>query len=321
MPYVTPENIKLAKQVDLLSYLQSCEPMELVRFSRDTYTTRTHDSIKISNGKWYWWSQGIGGRSALDYLIKVNGLSFTEAVETLAGKSISIGQKEPEQSKPKPNRLLLPHRHSNNDKVIKYLCSRGIDFEIVQYCIDNGYIFESQPCHNAVFVGMDGFGTPRYAAYHGTGTKRFLGDADGSDKHFSFRLASNISDTVHIFECATDLLSYATILKMNGEDWRNENLLSLAGVYQPQKDITKSKVPKALEGFLNDHPVKRVVFHLDNDPIGRKATEAISMVLPDKYEKVNEPPPKGKDFNDYLCICLGWPIYQNYGKGESRDER
>ena len=31
-----------------------------------------------------WWSGGIGGRSALDYLIKVKEYSFLEAVELLA---------------------------------------------------------------------------------------------------------------------------------------------------------------------------------------------------------------------------------------------
>jgi len=69
MPYVTPEQIKSAKRMDLLTYLQHYEPQELVRFSGNVYTTCSHDSLKISNGKWCWWSRGIGGRSALDYLI------------------------------------------------------------------------------------------------------------------------------------------------------------------------------------------------------------------------------------------------------------
>lgn len=42
-------------EVELLTYLQDCEPEELVRFSGQTYRTHTHDSLKISNGK------GIGG--------------------------------------------------------------------------------------------------------------------------------------------------------------------------------------------------------------------------------------------------------------------
>ena len=87
MPYIPPEVVEQARQIDLLTYLQSCEPQELVRISGNNYTTRTHDSLKISNGKWIWWSRGIGGRSALDYLIKVRGYSFIEAVEIIAGQA------------------------------------------------------------------------------------------------------------------------------------------------------------------------------------------------------------------------------------------
>ncbi len=32
-----------------------------------------------------WWSRGIGGKSALDYLIKVRGMYFVEAVRTIMG--------------------------------------------------------------------------------------------------------------------------------------------------------------------------------------------------------------------------------------------
>lgn len=71
MPYVSPDDILKAKEMDLLTYLQTYEPNELVRISPHTYCTREHDSLKISNGKWHWFSRGIGGKSALDYLIKV----------------------------------------------------------------------------------------------------------------------------------------------------------------------------------------------------------------------------------------------------------
>lgn len=78
MPYIAPEVVQEVKRMDLLTYLKNYEPRELVHFSGNTYTTRSHDSLKISNGKWMWWSQSIGGRSALDYLIKVRGYSFME---------------------------------------------------------------------------------------------------------------------------------------------------------------------------------------------------------------------------------------------------
>ena len=60
----------------MLTYLQTYEPQELVHFGGSTYCTREHDSLKISNGKWCWFSRGIGGCSALDYLIKVKEMPF-----------------------------------------------------------------------------------------------------------------------------------------------------------------------------------------------------------------------------------------------------
>ena len=80
-----PAVIEQARQIDLLSYLQRYEPSNLKRVAGNVYCTREHDSLKISNGKWYWWSRGIGGYSALDYLMKVRELGFVEAVQTLTG--------------------------------------------------------------------------------------------------------------------------------------------------------------------------------------------------------------------------------------------
>ena len=85
MAGVTKEQIAKAKEWDLLSYLQAYEPQELKKSGPREYCTRTHDSLKISNGKWCWNSRGIGGRTALDYLIKVRGMDFVGAVETLCG--------------------------------------------------------------------------------------------------------------------------------------------------------------------------------------------------------------------------------------------
>ena len=61
MPYIPPEVVAQAREMDLLTYLRNYEPHELVHFGGNTYCTREHDSLKISNGKWYWFSRGIGG--------------------------------------------------------------------------------------------------------------------------------------------------------------------------------------------------------------------------------------------------------------------
>ena len=228
MPYVDPQTVEKARKMDLLTYLQNYEPNELVRLSDGTYCTRTHDSLRISNGKWMWWSRGFGGYSALDYLIKVKGLGFVQAVETIVGKcavtqNINLQQKETKQSKP----LLLPDKSTSNRVIFRYLCGRGIDRELIDFCISEGKIFESLPHHNVVFVGFNKENNPRYASYRATDGRRILGDCSGSDKHYSFRLADGVSNTVHIFECPIDLLSYATLLKINGYVYRKYNLYHL----------------------------------------------------------------------------------------------
>ncbi len=50
MPYIEPIEIERVRKIDLLTYLQEREPDELVRTGTNTYCTRSHDSLKISNG-------------------------------------------------------------------------------------------------------------------------------------------------------------------------------------------------------------------------------------------------------------------------------
>ena len=308
MGYVAADDILKAREMDLMTYLRNYEPQELGHFSGNTYTTKSHDSLKISNGKWYWWSRGFGGVSALDYLIKVKEYSFVEAVEALAGITAG-GWSPPPVSVPKdePKELLLPPRNKDCDRVIQYLFGRGIDLQIIQECIADGTIYESARYHNVVFIGKDESGTPKYAAYRGTMASSFKGDASGSDKRYSFRLlAREPCQSVHLFEAAIDLLSYATLLKCESKDYKKENLLSLSGVYQPKKEIKESKIPIALTTFLKANPhIKTIFLHLDNDKTGRLCTAALKELLQKDYKIVDEPPPVGKDFNDFLLSYLG----------------
>ena len=97
MPGVTREQIDRAKEWDLLSYLQTYEPGELTK-KRPTdkeYRTKTHDSLVISNGRWNWTTRGFGGKTALDYLIKVRGMEFVEAVRTGGPFSFPAGNEAP----------------------------------------------------------------------------------------------------------------------------------------------------------------------------------------------------------------------------------
>ena len=147
MSYVAPEIVQKVKQMDLLTYLKNYEPYELVHFSGNTYTTRTHDSLKISNGKWMWWSRGIGGRSALDYLIKVKGYDFVEAVQTIAGQAAIQPPFSVDTEKKTERKLILPKPYLNERYAVSYLERRGIDREIIQFCVETGRIYESERYH------------------------------------------------------------------------------------------------------------------------------------------------------------------------------
>lgn len=307
MPYVSPEQIERAKQMDLLTYLQTYEPHELVRFSSNVFTTRTHDSLKISNGKWCWWSRDIGGRSALDYFIKVRGMSFPEAVIQIDGQAAVMPPvPAKKQESPLPKKLLLPEKNESNDRVIAYLTGRGIHRTLLDYCICTGRLYESRDYHNAVFVGLDRQGIPRYGTLRGTVGRRFVGEVNGSDKHYSFSVpAGNDGRKLHLFECAIDLLSYCTLELLSGRDWRRDCCLSLAGIYRPKKNIGESTPPAALMQYLKDYPcIDAIVLHLDNDMPGLLAAKAIQTILPSSYSLSNESPKYGKDYNDYLRIVL-----------------
>lgn len=255
----------------------------------------------------------------MDYLIKVKEYSFLEAVETLAGQLSIKSPVQIPQEKVKEKHLLLPKKNHSTLNVEAYLYNRGIDEEIISYCLEEEIVYESENYHNAVFIGKDLDGIPRYAAIRGTGTD-FIGDANGSDKNYSFSIpAKKVSHRLHLFESAIDLLSYATIKKYEGCEWREEHLLSLAGVYQPAKQMEQSKVPAALSRYLKEKAeIKEVIFHLDNDQAGRLATKAIQMVLPSHYLIRDEPPKRGKDYNDFLCIQLGIAVTKREKRRQAR---
>ena len=121
MRYIAAEDVAKAKEMDLLTYLRNYEPQELVHVSGNTYCTREHDSLRISNGKWCWFSQGIGGRSALDYLIKVKGIPFTQAAEIILGREAEKPPVFYRQKERKHTELLMPELSETTEQVEKYL--------------------------------------------------------------------------------------------------------------------------------------------------------------------------------------------------------
>jgi len=116
MPLLSDEQILRARDIDLLSYLQTHEPGNVRKNHSGEYYMVEHDSLKMSNGKWFRHSTQQGGHSALDFLIKVRGVPFVDAVQSLTdGYVISSyqaksAQKASPPAPPKPFTLPKPNR-------------------------------------------------------------------------------------------------------------------------------------------------------------------------------------------------------------------
>ena len=321
--FIPREIVEKAKKIDLLSYFLTNKPNELIKKGNGTYSLKSHDSVIISNGLWHRFSTNEAGKSAVDYLIKVEKMSFQDAINSVLYNEICTYIDKENNIKNIPKRIVIPLKSHTNKQAIDYLKNRGIDEEIINYCIDRKLLYQEKKTNNVVFLGYDNYNNIKYAGCRSTNEKRIMRDAKGSTKDYSFRLSSNIpNDSIHIFESSIDLLSYATLLKLKGYDYRTQNLLSLAGVYQPSQNIEQSKVPKAIQNYLdNNKEIKNIVLHFDNDSAGRNATKALIIAL-NQYNVYDIPAPYGKDINDYLCYKLGLKNRQEIEyKNENKEQK
>lgn len=309
--FVSPEELKQARQCDLLTYLQAAQPQELVELRNGVYCLRSHDSLKISNGKWYWWSRGIGGRSALDYLIEVEGLPLVEAVQMINAME-GIGTSVPSIYVPTHKPFVLPERNSNNDRVLQYLQMRGIDREVIEMCIAFDTLYEDVR-HNCCFVGFDETHSPRYAMLRSSDPSRsFLQEVAGSDKRYSFSLPPTESTKLYITESAIDALSLYVL-----RGYAPDNYLSIAGANTPRGNT----LPLALEHYLSMHQqIESVCLCLDNDRAGLQAAKAIRARLPEQYRIKLLPPKEGKDYNEQLMRMKGLQNHVVTRKSKEKEE-
>lgn len=298
--FIRKDVLEKVRTLSAFDYLKNYAPDLLVKNGRTDYYHRDHDSLHFSNGKWYWWSQGKGGTSALDYLIIVEGYEFKDACNYLSDL-MNVSAPVTTYYHPKPTKPFeLPVKDKNNDLVIHYLCEvRKIDKGIVDDFISKGMIYQSANFKNAVFVGYDK-DKPAYA-FKRSIFKNFKLDHAGSNKAFSFNYTNPDSNMLHVFEAAIDLLSYMTLLKMDEMDYTEFNYLSLAGASDKIVAKSEADIPIALKAYLEKNPnIKTIIFHLDNDEVGRGATSKIISILNLKYRCIDEHPTSYKDVNDEL---------------------
>ena len=277
--YYTQEQIDRANQADLVSFLQS-QGEQLTRAGNE-YRWKRHDSLTVRGNKWYWHSQSKGG-GPVDFVMEFFGKSFTEAVEMLTGEK---GAAPPPDSPAPLSDFRLPPRSPTAEQVKRYLTeARRIDEDVTGFFISSGDIYEEAAHHNAVFVGRDESGIPRYAHQRGTAGS-FRLDVKGSDKAFNFCYRGE-GDRLFVFEAPVDLLSFLCLFK---KDWQKQSYLSLGGVGE-----------KALLRFLSDRPnIKTVYLCLDSDEAGNDACSRLVKLMPEGYT-VHRLIPLFKDWNEVL---------------------
>ena len=297
---VTAEQIERARSVNLVSFLHQYQPGELKRVGQ-SWTLRSHDSMRISaDGKWNWFSQSVGGGDAISYLQKVHGMTFQESIRTLAGEDYQALRVEEAAREPPPRKeFVLPPKNQNSRRAFAYLCSRGIDPEILNHCMRRGLIYEDARHHNAVFVGHDEKGRAQYAMLRSTvSNSSFKIEQAGSNKSFGFCMKGS-GPTLYVCEAAIDALSVATLRKLGGRDWRKDSYLALGGV-----TASAEKLPPALERMLQSSSFNRIVLSLDNDEPGQRAARNIFALLRQRHPQIELKVcvPQEKDFNDQLRL-------------------
>ena len=296
------ENIKAAREVQLVDFLNTYRPGELVRKSRDEYCTKSHSSLRITPSKnlFHWCSQSKGGRGALDYLLTVEGMSFRSAVmllnemELVPFQQVRVATVESSRT----HDFTLPRPDKNAQAATAYLMHRGISPKVLRYCLNEGILYQTTRGNyrNCVFVGKDESGVPRSAFQRGCqGTYR--GDVTGSQKKYGFLMQAENPDcdTVELYEAPIDAMSGATLRQYTDiGKWRSVHYLALGGLnHQP------------IEYFLSQHPhVKTVVLCFDRDEPGRNFAKAVVKKLTEKnLVVVDMPPAVGKDYNEYLVAA------------------
>ena len=275
----TQAQIDKANAVDLEKFLRA-QGETLVRSGKE-YRWKAHDSLTVCGNKWFRHSQSKGGHP-VDFVMEFYGKSFPEAVQMLTGEP---GEVQPEADPAPSPAFRLPLRNVTNANILNYLTQeRKLSPSLVNFFIVAGDIYEDAAHHNAVFVGRDADGHPRYASSRGI-REKFRQDAAGAEKAFGFAHRGTDKQLL-VFEAPIDLLSFIELFPKN---WQQHNYLSLGGVSG-----------KALRQFLSERPdVERVFLCLDADKAGEDACKRLAALLPDTVS-VTRIQPCMKDWNDVL---------------------
>ena len=289
------EQLDKAKNADLIAFLSAYMGLEFKRAGK-YYQCKQHSSLVVYADRkgFVWNSQNISGGDTIDFLRKVEGKSFPEAIETIIGESAAVSYTPAPKYKAEAGQLELPEKAEGKyNRVYAYLSqTRGISPDVISDFMRSKQLYQDTK-GNCVFVGFDEQGTAKFGSVRGTLTERkYRGDCKNSDKRYAFHQMGTDTARLYIFEAPIDLLSHCTLTDMaygNGA-YKGQTRLALCG----SSDV-------ALESFLERHKeVKILHFRLDNDEAGRTAVEKYTSKYRERGYEVKAVFSQSKDVNEDL---------------------
>lgn len=178
MAHLEEDIIERAKNTDMIALLESEEGFSF----KSTYGEREfkcieHNSLVVNGNRrrWYWNSRQVSGNNAIDYLVKIRGMNFRDAVLHLVGDReqtayTPIRKAVTENvSVSKPVRFVLPEQahfpdgRRNYSNIIAYLNKgRGIDMNIINTLIASGQIYQGVQYNGLHIVGYNDEGMAFY---------------------------------------------------------------------------------------------------------------------------------------------------------------
>jgi len=344
MPRITEEQKKQAKKVDLLTYLQANEPHELVKSGSNEYRMATHGSLVISNGLWMWNRRQIGGKSALDYLMKVRGMSFVEAVEKVlnspvawlsnmsldgqtddfrsaatslghvsfcqpcdASFALPVGKAMRQKEKKK---LFLPKPVSVPHKVVKYLRQRGIHSDVIGQCLKTGLLYESI-YKNKKEPDLDGSEVCVFVGRDDTGVTRFAAQR-GIYTNFKRDVPGSDKTFSFTFPAQNPNSRDLAVFEAPMDLLSHTSLVRLGYLeFEGHRLSLGGTADVALIAYLERNPnIEHVLLCLDNDAGGLNAVDKIAATLfsDERFNHINItidlPKERGHDYNDELLQVL-----------------
>lgn len=309
------EQIKNVRETDMLDFLGRKEGFTFQK-QGSVFVCNQHDSliVQADRQRWYWNSQDTKGLNCIDWLMKIDGYEWQEAMQTMCNVSTVETFKRTETAKKEQEKvekqIIVPEKTTSKfNQTFAYLTkTRCIAPQIVNFCFKEHYIYQDIK-GNCVFAGYDEQGEIKFAETKITNSYNTYRprNVSGSDKNYSFNLSclngNSKNLTVYVFEAPVDLLSHATMTLISEQKkaetenrtvnincWQEQNRLSLSGC----SDV-------ALNAYLHRYPqIKNIVLCLDNDDAGKEAIDNISKKYGNEYNISVHHAKNGKDYNEAL---------------------